>query len=325
MQPSPRSPIFIGTDSAKPDTLSRRSFLKHNARLILWSTALCCGIRIPRLAGATEIPDISVVTGDRTTATRAAVDLLGGMRRFVKPDQNVIIKPNMSFAGGPEDATDTHPDVVRELVVMCKEAGADRIRVLDHTLRREERCIEGVKKVCDPMGDDIVQAVSRSRFFKSAAIPEGRQMTETDVMREVLEADVLIAAPVAKSHSSSGVSLSMKGMMGLIYNRGVMHSRYDLHESIVDLASLLKPALVVVDGSRVLSTNGPGGPGRVLQANTIIASADMVAADAQAVSMFEWYGQKLAPRNVKHIRIAHERGLGRMDVENLRRKQIKVG
>ena len=325
MQSSPRSPFSIEPVLFKPHALSRRSFLKHNARLLLWAAAMGAGLKLPRTVQAFDAPDSAIATGDRVAATRAAVNLLGGMPRFVRPGQKVIIKPTMSFAGGPEDATDTHPDVVRELVVMCKEAGAERIRVLDHTLRREERCIEGVKKVCDPISDDIVQAVSRSRFFKSAAIADGRQMNETSVMQEVLEADVLIAAPVAKSHSSAGVSLSMKGMMGLIWDRGIMHSRYDLHESIVDLASLLKPALVVVDGSRVLSTNGPGGPGRVLKSDTIIASADMVAADAQAVSMFEWYGQKLAPRNVKHIRIAHERGLGRMDVENLRRKKIKAG
>jgi uncharacterized protein (DUF362 family) len=304
--------------------MSRRGFLRYNARLLLWTAAISAGLHLPRPAAAGEIPDIALAVGDRVPATRAAVDLLGGMGRFVKPGQKVVIKPNMSFAGGPEDATDTNPEVVRELVAMCREAGAERIRVLDHTLRREERCIEGVQKACEVHGDDIVQAVSRSRFFKETPIPEGRQMTETDVMREVLEADVLIAAPVAKSHSGAGVSLSMKGMMGLVYNRGVMHSRYDLHESIVDLASLLKPALVVVDGSRVLSTNGPGGPGRVLKTDTIIASADMVAADAQAVAMFEWYGRKLQPRNVKHIRIAHERGLGRMDVENLRLKQVQV-
>lgn len=320
-----KAPLSMPLDTSTFDSgMDRRSFLKHNARIILWSTALCYGIRLPRPAAAADIPDIAVATGDRTAATRAVVDLIGGMRRFVKPGQKVVIKPNMSFAGGPEDATDTHPEVVQELVAMCREAGAERVRVLDHTLRREERCIEGVQKACEVHGDDIVQAVSRSRFFKATAIAEGRQMTETDVMREVLEADVLIAAPVAKSHSSAGVSLSMKGMMGLIYDRGIMHSRYDLHESIVDLATLLKPDLVVVDGSRVLSTNGPGGPGHVLKRDTIIASTDMVAADAQAVSMFEWYGQKLKPRNVKHIRIAHERGLGRMDVENLRLKQIQV-
>ena len=324
MQSSPRSPFSIMPTLTQPSPLSRRSFLRFNTRLLLWTAAMGAGLKLPRLAFALDAPDIAIAKGDRIAATRASVDLLGGMPRFVKPGQTVIIKPNMSFAGGPEDATDTHPEVVRELVVMCKEAGAERIRVLDHTLRREERCIEGVKKACDPISDDIVQAVSRSRFFKSTAIVDGRQMNETDVIQEVLDADVLIAAPVAKSHSSAGVSLSMKGMMGLIWDRGIMHSRYDLHESIVDLASLLKPALVVIDGSRVLSTNGPSGPGKVLKENTIIASSDMVAADAQAVAMFEWYGRKLKPRNVKHIRIAHERGLGRMDIDNLRLKQIQV-
>ncbi len=310
--------------TARTASMSRRAFIKHNASLVLWSAALSWGIKLPRPAAAADVPDLAVAVGERAVATRAAVDLLGGMPRFVKPGQKVIIKPNMSFAGGPEDATDTHPDVVGELVAMAKQAGARSIRVLDHTLRREERCIEGVKKACEVYGDNIVQAVSRNRFFKATAIADGRQMKETDVIWEVLEADVLIAAPVAKSHSSAGVSLSMKGMMGLIWNRGIMHSRYDLHESIVDLASLLKPDLVVVDGSRVLSTNGPAGPGRVLKPDTIIASRDMVAADAKAVAMFEWYGRRLKPRNVKHIRIAHERGLGRMDIENLRVQQVQV-
>ena len=149
-------------------------------------------------------------------------------------------------------------------------------------------------------------------------------MKETDVMQDVLEADVLIAAPVAKSHGSAGVSLSMKGMMGLVYNRWVMHVRYDLHESIVDLASLLKPQLTVIDATRVLSTDGPSGPGKVLRPNTVIASHDMVAADAQAIQMFEWYGRRFAPRQVKHVRIAHERGLGRMDVENLTKKEVRL-
>ena len=307
------------------ERLSRRVFLKRNAGLALWTAALCCGIKLPRPAGAAEIPDIAVVRGGRGAATRAAVDLLGGMPRFVQPGHKVIVKPNMSFAGRPEDATDTHPDVVREIVTMCKEAGARRIRVLDHPLRRGERCIEGIREACEVHGENIVQAVSNKRFYQTAKIDQGRQMKSTDVIWEVLEADVLIAAPVAKSHSSAGVSLSMKGMMGLIWNRGIMHSRYDLHESIVDLASLLKPDLVVVDASRVLSTNGPGGPGRVLRPDTIIASHDMVAADAQAVAMFEWYGRKLSPRNVKHIRIAHDRGLGRMDLDNLRVKQIQLG
>jgi uncharacterized protein (DUF362 family) len=252
------------------------------------------------------------------------VDGLGGIARFVKPGAKVVIKPNMSFPHGPERATNTHPEVVRELVAMCHEGGAARVRVLDHPLRSTELCIEGVKQACSIFDDDLVHGITKSRFFKPTDIPDGIDLTETDVLQDVLEADVLIAAPVAKSHSSAGVSLCMKGMMGLIYNRWIMHSRYDLQTAIVDLASLLKPQLCVIDATRVLTTNGPSGPGKVYQGQRVIASHDMVAADAMTVQMFEWYGQKLKPRNVKHIRIAHERGLGRMDVANLKTQYVKV-
>jgi len=146
---------------------------------------------------------------------------------------------------------------------------------------------------------------------------KGRSLKSTEVMKDVLEADVLIAAPVAKSHGSTGVSLSMKGMMGLIWSRGVLHYLYDLNQSIVDMCTILKPHLVVIDGTRVLSTNGPGGPGKVLKMDTVIASRDMVAADAQATALFEWYGRNMEPRQVTHIRLAHEQALGRMDITAL--------
>ena len=101
-----------------------------------------------------------------------------------------------------------------------------------------------------------------------------------------------------------------------------MHWRYDLHTSIVDLCTVVKAHLTVIDATRVLSTNGPGGPGKVLKENTVIASADMVAADAFTVASFEWYGKKYQPKQVRHIREAHERGLGRMDIENLKVKTV---
>jgi uncharacterized protein (DUF362 family) len=116
----------------------------------------------------------------------------------------------------------------------------------------------------------------------------------------------------------------MKGMMGLILNRGAFHWRYDLHRAIVDLCTLLKADLTVIDASRALTTNGPAGPGKVLQLDSIVASRDMVAADAQVVSMVPWYGKSLEPRNIKHIRFAHERGLGRMDLEQLKVETIRL-
>ncbi|MGM0426759.1 MAG: DUF362 domain-containing protein [Thermodesulfobacteriota bacterium] len=296
--------------------ISRRTFLKQARGILCFSGASM--FLSPRLWAKQKSPDISVVNGDIEPAVKKAVEMLGGMEKFVKKGARVVIKPNMSFDTGPERASNTHPMVVKTLAQMCKEAGADRVLVLDNPLRPAERCIEnsGIADACEAVEKGMVRTFTESSRFSEVNIPGGRSLKKTDVMKEVLNADVLIAAPVAKTHSGAGVSLSMKGMMGLIHNRRVMH-RLDLHESIVDLASLLTPQLTIIDASRVLSSGGPGGPGKVLTPNTIIASTDMVAADAYTVSAFEWYGDRYNPDQIKHIRMAHKRKIGRMDIENL--------
>lgn len=311
--------------------MNRRDFLIKQLKGAIYLAAGAAGLYLPRsvIAGGpaisqVKVPHIGVAKGDPGPATRAAVGLLGGMKSFVKPGDKVAIKPNMSFPHSPESATNTHPLVTRELVAMCKEAGASRIRVLDNPTQRAERCIKTTKDALSIFNQDMVHALVNQDFYKPVSIPEGKYFKETDVMKDVLKADVLIAAPVAKSHTMTGVSLSMKGMMGLIYNRQTMHADYDLDPAIIDLCSLLKPDLVVVDLIRALSTNGPWGPGKVIRMDTVIASNDMVAADAKTVHMCEWYGQRFEPRQVDHIRIAHERGLGRMDVENLHVKYIEA-
>ncbi|MBN1141926.1 MAG: DUF362 domain-containing protein [Deltaproteobacteria bacterium] len=299
-----------------PRTLTRRQFMAWQAGTLCLAAG---GLHLfPGMGNATgSVPDLAVAIGAPEAATRKAIQLLGGFGQFVKRGSRVLIKPNMSFSSPSERASNTNPEVVRTLVALCREAGAASVSVLDNPLGPAERCIEGIKEACRLDGGDIVHAVKSSRLFSPAAITRGETLKATDVMEEVLKADVLIAVPVAKSHGATGVSLSMKGMMGLIYNRGTMHRDHDLDAAIVDLASLLKPHLVVIDASRVLSTHGPGGPGLVLEPRTIIASRDMVAADALAVERFPWYGQRMKASQVRHIRLAHERKLGRMDIANL--------
>jgi uncharacterized protein (DUF362 family) len=300
--------------------LSRREFLKYQVRGSLWLAAAAAGVTLPgkKLLAAPAPADIAVAKGAPAAATRAAVGLLGGMGAFVKKGDRVVIKPNMSFPTPPERASNTHPDVVRELAAMCREAGAASIRVLDNPLAPAERCLEnsGIPAACQGIDAGMVHMVTDPSLYQEKDIPGGRVLTRTDIMRAVLQADVLIAAPVAKSHSGAGVSLSMKGMMGLIYDRRILHA-LDLHTGIVDLATILRADLAVIDATRVLSSGGPGGPGKVLRADRVIASRDMVAADAYTVSAFEWYGRKFAPNQVRYIREAHQRGLGRMDIENL--------
>ena len=299
--------------------MDRRTFLKYQAAGLLWLAAGSPVLSPVKNALAQARPDVAVVKGGPAAATRAAVELLGGAGRFIKPGQTVLIKPNMSFAREVELAANTHPEVVRELVILAKEAGAGKIRVLDHPLQDSRSSLErsGILAACDGVEKGLCFHLTEERFYQEADLPQGREMKSNAVMREALEADVIIAVPVAKSHGGAGVSLSLKGQMGLIYDRRVMHSRYSLDQSIVDLATRLKPDLAVIDATRVLTSGGPGGPGRVITPGEIIASADPVAADATAVAAYEWYGRKIAPRQVAHLAAAHERGLGRLDIENL--------
>ncbi|TVM34194.1 DUF362 domain-containing protein [Oceanidesulfovibrio marinus] len=311
--------------------MRRREFLKWQMHGALWLAAgstvaaPLSAMAQDAVASADEL-DVAIAKGAPAAATRAAVELLGGMQSVVKPGQKVAIKPNMSFPQAPDKGTTTHPEVVSALVAMCREAGAEEIFVLDHPLSRAEACLERseIQAACSAIPNTRVLGLEDSTFYVEAPIDQGEEMRDNAFMREVLEADVLIAAPVAKSHGSTGVSLSMKGMMGLIWDRGVMHYRYNLDQAIVDLNTKLAADLAVVDATRVLSTNGPYGPGRVLNENTVIASRNVVAADAMTVSRFEWYGRRIRPDQVGHIRAAHDRGLGPMDVASMKVREVEV-
>jgi uncharacterized protein (DUF362 family) len=319
--------------------MNRRDFLKWQLGGALFAVS-GTGLILPRIAlaaaapdagmvqgmPAAAAPDVAIVKGTPGAAARAAVDLLGGMGRFVRAGQKVVIKPNMSFARGPENAVNTHPEVVRELVVMCKEAGAGSIRVLDNSLQDPEDALKlsGIRDACDSVERGICHHLMEASFYRDDDIIDAKEMRGNAFMRDILDADVIIAAPVAKSHSSTGVSLSLKGQMGLILNRSIMHSRYSLDTAIVDLNTRIKPRLAVIDASRVLTTGGPGGPGKIVTPGEIIASADPVAADATAVASYEWYGRRFQPRQVAHISEAHARGLGRMDIENLDVRRLSL-
>ncbi len=305
----------------------RREFLKTG--LIATAAVITAGpgsLFRPDTSLAEQLPDLAIAHGsDPAQNARAAIDAIGGIKRFVKPGNRVVIKPNMSFASGPDRASNTNPAVVAEIAKMASEAGAASVAILDNVLANPDDCLSRSKipEYCNKIPNTSVRIVKAKRQFKEVKVPQGVKLKSMQVITEVLDADVLISVPVGKSHAASGVSLSMKGMMGLIHDRGAFHSRYDLHTAIVDMVSVLKPHLVVVDGTRILSTGGPGGPGRVISLNLVIASPDMVAADAQMVALGTWYGRSFEPRQVKHISQAAERGLGVMDLGKLNVKNIK--
>ncbi len=309
------------------ERLDRREFLKSGlVTTAALATGTLGGLLGPRESFAEEIPDLVISHGiDPAAITRAAVEALGGIKRFVKPGNKVVIKPNMSFASGPQRASNTHPAVVGEVARMCAEAGASKISVVDHVLNEPRACLRlsKIPEACRDIPNTTVSTLEARRLYREVKAPQAHKVKTMEVFSDVLDGDVLIAVPVGKSHAASGVSLSMKGMMGLIRDRRAFHSRYNLHEAIVDMVTVLKPQLVVIDATRILSTGGPSGPGKVIPMNLVIASTDMVAADSQMVALGTWWGKSFAPDQVRHIRIAAERGLGRIDIDKLKVKNIK--
>ena len=149
-------------------------------------------------------------------------------------------------------------------------------------------------------------------------IPQGKVLDRVEVLKDILDNAVLINVPVAKSHSATGVSLGLKGLMGLIWDRESFHSQFNINQGIADLATVIKPQLTILDATRAMASGGPGGPGDVKKPNLIVAGVDPVAVDSYGVGIVPWYGQNFKGRQVEHLLIAHQRGLGKIDVEKLK-------
>ncbi len=272
------------------------------------------------LSFSKEEYDLAVISGEPADATKKALEALGGISRFVKKGNRVVLKPNMSFARTPDVGATTHPLVVATVAEACIHAGARQVLILDHTLHRAELCLErtGIREACKNISGVYVQAVQERKFFKEIHIPQGKVLERVEVIKEVLDSDVLINIPVAKSHSATGVSLGIKGLMGLIWDREIFHSRININQALADLATAVRPHLTVLDASRALTSGGPGGPGKVIKTNLIIAGTDLVAVDSYGVTIAPWYGQHFKGRQVEHLLIAHQRGLGKIDMDQLK-------
>ncbi len=304
-------------------SIRRRTFLKGIAFSAIGSS-MGYLIELPKAVARTKKVDIVAARGERAWAVEAAIDGLGGMGVFVKKGQRVLLKPNMSFPNPPEMGTTTHPEVVTTVARLCKEAGASRVLVLDYPLRSPGLVLRrtGIKEACRSLKKVHVFAISDKKFFRKKEVPKGKVLRRVDVVKELQKADVLINLPVAKSHAQTSVSLGLKNLMGLVWDRYYFHQFIDLNQGIADLATVIKPDLVVVDASRALLTAGPSGPGRVKKLRTIVAGIDPVAVDSYTVGLTPWYGQSFTGKDVGHIAKAYKMGLGQIDLRKVSVKEI---
>lgn len=308
------------------DTITRRKFLATVSRTGL---AVGVGVAFPGAlekalaARESDTADLAVIEGPAAPAVEKSLEILGGIKRFVKPGDKVVLKPNLGFPTSPDGATTTSPEVVRKVAALCSGAGAGQVLILDYPVRQHEMCLElsGIRSACRDIPKTHTAAITDEKFFREIEVPRGKSLKKVKVARQVLEANVFINLPIAKSHGSAGVTFSMKNLMGIIWDRRAFHWKHDLDQAIADLSTVVRPHLIILDATRVLTDGGPGGPGTIVTPGKIVAGTNPVMVDAFAVGVAKWYGKDFAPRQVKHILKAHELGIGEMDLGNLRIKR----
>ena len=258
--------------------------------------------------------DAAGIAKEAAVLTRTAVDALGGMGRFVSKGETVCIKPNIAWNRTPEQAATTNPDAVAEVVKMCLEAGASKVKVLDNTCHKAKQCYpkSGIQAAASKAGAEVIMPTTRS--FRNTKLPKGQVIKEWEIFTDVLEADKFINMPIAKHHGLSKLTLSMKNLMGCC---GGKRNRFhqNMGGVLTDLAQFFKPDLNIMDAIRVMTANGPigGNLEDVARRDTVIAGVDQVAMDAFGATLFG-----LDPMEISYVVEGQKRGLGTSDYASLK-------
>ncbi len=275
-------------------------------------------------AGGADL--VAALGGEPVEMLRQTLVELGGMERFVQKGMQVVIKPNIGWDNTPDEAGNSNPELIGALVQHCLQAGAAKVSVLDHTCDQWTACYSnsGIEAAVQAAGGEMLPANDKGSY-QDVALPRAKVMKKAKIHRAIMASDVWFNVPVLKSHGGAGMTVSMKNMMGIVWDRGYFHWN-DLHQCIADICTMPKPpALNIVDAYRILVEGGPrGGRGKeVVVAKGLFASADMVAVDTAAIRFF---GQlrSMPLENIGYLKKAEELSVGTTNLESLAVKRLKV-
>jgi uncharacterized protein (DUF362 family) len=266
---------------------------------------------------------ISIVKGPNRAATvDKAIELLGGIERFVKPGETVAIKPNVAFATPAMLCATTNPELVAEVVRLCYSRGkAKKVIIIDNPINDPASCftLSGIGKAASAAGAEVI--LPKAQLFKDTSLPGGQLIKNWPIFFEPFRnADKLIGIAPVKNHHRAGASMTMKNWYGLLGGRrNIFHQ--DINTIIAELAMLVRPTLVILDGTEVMMTNGPtgGSTSDLKRANTLIASTDCVAADSYGCTLLD-----LKVSDLPYLAKAEKAGTGTADYESLKPLRAEV-
>jgi len=308
-------------DHTRLKKITRRQFIKGTAAVAV--SPFFYG----SLAHAAEEADLVIANkGTPSQLLQAAMAPLGGMGRFVKKGQRVVIKANIAWARTPDQACTNNPELSSALIRMCYETGAKRVAVWDHTCDNYQFTFSrsGLKEAAQKAGADIFSGHGRN-VYKRVEVPKGKKLKTVEILKDVLEADVFINLPLPKQHFATELTLGLKNLIGIVWDMEQLH-KIDLHQCIADINTIRKPDLVVMDAIRILTTNGPKGPGKTEDIGEVIASTDIVAPDAYSATFFKHpqTGKPFKPEEIRFVKNAYELGLGEIDLSKVRVKRVSA-
>jgi len=304
-----------GLSIAAASTLAK---LMYNPKPPSATTDVSEMVIVPDFSVAAKPPgQISIVKGpDPAQSCLKAVDLLGGIERFIEPGEVVVIKPNVAFASPPGLGATTNPALVAQLVRLCLDRGkAKKVIVTDNPINNPESCflISGIGKAASAAGAEVL--LPRPAFFEDTSLENGKLINNWPIYFGPLrKADKLIGIAPLKHHHRSGASMTMKNFYGLLGGRrNIFHQ--DINTTIAELAMLFRPTLVILDGTTVMMTNGPtgGSTSDLKRADTLIAGTDPVAVDSFGATLLD-----LKVSDLPYLSIAANAGVGATDYMSLK-------
>ena len=302
--------------------MNRRKFCQHSLALgtAIGAASVFGWHHLPASAASGGIPDlVAVRNGEPDVMFDKAIEAAGGIGQFVKQGQTVVVKPNIGWNRAPKTGANTNPLLVKRIVEHCVQAGAKKVYVFDNAVDSGIRTYKtsGIEEAAKAGGALVVPGHTASSYV-NVEIPDASKLRKTAVHEILLESNVFINVPVLKHHSSSQVTIAMKNLMGVVYDRMAYH-RQGLHECITDFCFYRKPDLNIVDAYRVTMANGPSNAREkdVVLKKMLLLSTDIVAIDAAAIRIF---GKD--PESIRHVKMGHERGLGTMNLNELAIERI---
>jgi uncharacterized protein (DUF362 family) len=309
--------------------LGRRKFLKYG---LFFGVASAGGVRGLRAAGPFKQPLtpknpslLAAITGpDYGRNAFQAVEVLGGMKKFVAKGAKVALLPNSQSR---HPGTFTSPEILRSVIRMCRDAGASEINCLSW-LNEKNWVASGLGQAIKDEGAKLILVESKDENFRSIPIPKGIALKEAFIMKELSGHDVLINMPITKDHSGNKFTGTLKNFMGLnspASNNTFHKDEKDasaiefLDQCIADLNTVITPQLCIVDATEYIITNGPFGPGKIQKSQTVVAGTDRVAIDGYCTTL-----RGMKPEDIIMIRKAYEHGLGEIDLSKVKISEEKA-